>query len=479
MKNDKILTPDHNSFVLGETSIQKYNNIFIPYILKIIELKESFMVVDTSGIILKNLGEILIKEGYNIVSFDLKNTDNSVTWNPLLVPLREYRKKNYELCIEQLTNLGTFIMADVFREGTQDPFWGLSATDLFVGFSLILFKEAKDDSEINIKSIYKLAETGFSKFSSSTIIEKYLRGTDKELEKIKMIMSSTLSAPIDTRKSILSVFYQQLKALTNKEKFLNTMCESDFDMERVCDNKMALFLSYEDDNVVSVPIIKSFINQALFFLTKRRTLFSTERFHFVFNEFLLLGNVSNIIASLILSPKYGIDFLVDINSIDILKKIYGLETACFIIDSCKEWVLMSSKDIMAIKKNNCFIAHIIDDGIVKVPAYLEKNEALIAKASGKMQLIKLNNDLINIGTYEYSSSKDEKNLVKIFDIKGLVEARSFASMTAKLENIEDFYSYDELKNLSKDQIDSLIQEIDKKISELELQEQMEKIRNNS
>ena len=58
-------------------------------------------------------------------------------------------------------------MADVFREGTQDPFWGLSATDLFVGFSLILFKEAKDDSEINIKSIYKLAETGFSKFSSS------------------------------------------------------------------------------------------------------------------------------------------------------------------------------------------------------------------------------------------------------------------------------------------------------------------------
>ena len=133
-------------------------------------------------------------------------------------------------------------------------------------------------------------------------------------------MSSTLSAPIDTRKSILSVFYQQLKALTNKEKFLNTMCESDFDMERVCDNKMALFLSYEDDNVVSVPIIKSFINQALFFLTKRRPLFSTERFHFVFNEFLLLGNVSNIIASLILSPKYGIDFLVDINSIDILKK---------------------------------------------------------------------------------------------------------------------------------------------------------------
>ena len=120
MKNDKILTPDHNSFVLGETSIQKYNNIFIPYILKIIELKESFMVVDTSGIILKNLGEILIKEGYNIVSFDLKNTDNSVTWNPLLVPLREYRKKNYELCIEQLTNLGTFIMADVFREETQD-----------------------------------------------------------------------------------------------------------------------------------------------------------------------------------------------------------------------------------------------------------------------------------------------------------------------------------------------------------------------
>ena len=41
--NNQILIPTHNCLILGKPSLQKYNKLIIPYILKIIDSEESFL----------------------------------------------------------------------------------------------------------------------------------------------------------------------------------------------------------------------------------------------------------------------------------------------------------------------------------------------------------------------------------------------------------------------------------------------------
>lgn len=477
--NNEILIPTHNCLILGKPSIQKYNKLIIPYILKIMDSEESFLAIDTDGIMLNRLGQKLSKEGYSIVSINLRNIEKSIAWNPLALPLKSYQSGNYELCVNQLMDIALFIMAGTSGKKSEDPFWELSAADLFVGLSLILFKEAKEECEINIKSIYQMAQTGFSRFATSTIINQYLTDSTPELEKIKNTMSTVLAAPSDTRQSILSVFFQQLRALTNKDAFLNIMCSSNFEIGQICQKKIAVFLCYEDENTINLPIIKIFIKQAFGELVKQRCAFceSQLRFHFIFNDFLLLGSVPDIERVIVSGNKHGINFLIDANSMVLFKKIYGEETTEFIIAYCQEWIVMASKEIELLKKIKQFMEHIENfSDSLKLPYYLAEDEILAIKDSEYAKVLSIEDINYLEEKFDYLPPSATEKIAKVFDIKSLVESRKRDEIMEKLGNANDFAfnpGINAPKNLD---VDELVARIDKKIAELELQEQLEKAR---
>ncbi len=477
--NNQILIPTHNCLILGKPSLQKYNKLIIPYILKIIDSEESFLAIDTDGIMLNRLGTKLSKEGYSIVSINLRNTEKSIAWNPLALPLKAYQNNNYELCVNQLMDIASFIMAGTSGKKSEDPFWELSAADLFVGLSLILFKEAKEECEINIKSIYQMAQTGFSRFATSTIINQYLTDSTPELEKIKNTMSTVLAAPNETRQSILSVFFQQLRPLTNKDAFLNNMCSGNFEIEQICQRKTAVFLCYEDENAINLPIIKIFIKQAFGELVKQHCAFceSQFRFHFILNDFLLLGSIPDIERFIVSGNKHGIDFLIDANSMVLFKKIYGDETTEFLIAYCQEWIVMASKEIELLKKVKQFMENIEDfSDSLKSPYFLSENEILAIKDSECAKIVSIEDINYLEEEFDYLPPSTTEKITKVFDIKSLVEDRKRDEIMEQLSKGNNFAFNSEINTPKNLDVDELVDRIDKKIAALELQEQIEKAR---
>lgn len=106
------------------------------------------------------------------------------------------------------------------------------------------------------------------------------------------------------------------------------------------------------------------------------------------------------------------------------------------------------------------------NNILKIPCSLKENQVLVMKDAQWLELITLN-DLDGMEPkFEYiPPATSEKHDVKVFDMKTLVEERRRRELVKSINNTSEL------------NIDSIIDKIDKKIAELELQEQLERARN--
>ena len=175
--------------------------------------------------------------------------------------------------------------------------------------------------------------------------------------------------------------------------------------------------------------------------------------------------------------KHGINFLIDANSMVLFKKIYGEETTEFIIAYCQEWIVMASKEIELLKKIKQFMEHIENfSDSLKLPYYLAEDEILAIKDSEYAKVLSIEDINYLEEKFDYLPPSATEKIAKVFDIKSLVESRKRDEIMEKLGNANDFAfnpGINAPKNLD---VDELVARIDKKIAELELQEQLEKAR---
>ena len=322
-----------NTLVIGRQSLKKYQQILIPYMLNSIENGESFVATDPEDIILRQLGTKLEENGYSIISFNLREPQKSNSWNPLYVAYEAYKNRDIELCIHLLNSVATIIMSDDTTVHSSDPFWELSSIDLFIGLALILFKEAKDINQINMSSIYYMAQKGFTKLGTSTLLDNYFLEIEDNFDIAKNSLSSILSAPTDTRGSILSVFYQKIRAFTIKDMFLKNLCTNDITLEDITKSKTAIIICYEDENSIHDSLVKIFLRQFFDILIKKRDVLklNEERYHFIITNFLTVGYFPEIDRFISSCNNRHIDVLLDVYSMNALFKVYGKETTSFIL----------------------------------------------------------------------------------------------------------------------------------------------------
>lgn len=474
---EQMLLPNHNRLILGRPSLTKYNSLLIPHILKVIQSGESLLIADPDDFILNKTGNILAKNEYSIISINMRNPKKSSGWNPLSLPYRAYKIKNYELCMNELIDIATFIMSDDSGIKSQDPFWEVAASDFFVGLALILFREATTENQINIKSIYYMAQSAFSRFSSSTIINEYLGNSNPELEKIRHSMSTILAAPHETRQSILSVFYQRLRALTSKDIFLDTLCINEFEIEHIVQNKkIAIFLCYEDESTYNLSLIKIFIKQVFEEIVKRNGAFgdNQKRFHFIFTDFISLGFIPEIERFIIAGNKHAINFFIDISSINLLKKIYGNDVAEFLLDYCQDWIVMRSKEEEILKKVEKLVNAIQKNNVaLKSPYYLLENEILLIQETEEPNVVTIDYNDYEKEEYHFSPVYNvTEDSIDVFDLEQLVKNCKRNELLQKFSDGQEA----PVREDEKHSVDELINRIDRKIAELELSEEIKKAR---
>ena len=109
-----------------------------------------------------------------------------------------------------------------------------------------LFEDAKEN-EINLNSVNLFTTVGEDKCGpNSTYSNEYFKTKDPT-SPAYISASSTISAPSDTKGSILSVFKQKIRLFAARENLSEMLSHSDFEFEDIGKNKTAVFIVIQDE----------------------------------------------------------------------------------------------------------------------------------------------------------------------------------------------------------------------------------------
>lgn len=226
---------ESHNMIIGSTGSGKTQAIILPMLRLSMLAKESVVVNDVKGELYKKCASSFKENGYDIIAINFDNPRYGNAWNPLKVPYELYKEGFKDKAIKALEDVGYYLFFDS-KEKESDPFWINSTINYFVGLSLYLFDNAKED-EINIRSIYSLS----SSINEGQGVQNFLKKLDNN-GLIYINVAGTLKAPPETRGSILAVFIQKIKRYISREELTNMLCTSDFDLKCISNKPTAIFI---------------------------------------------------------------------------------------------------------------------------------------------------------------------------------------------------------------------------------------------
>ena len=333
-KNLYIKDDESHSLIIGSIGSGKKQTIILPNLRLAIKAGESFVVHDANGELYDTLSGELKKQNYNTVVIDLANPNLGNNYNPLTLPYKLYKNGNKDEAIDILEDVGCYICVAENKNPHQDPFWENSAISLFVGLSLYLFENAKEE-EININSVAALAEN----------LDK-IKDMDK-FSQTYIHLSSIISAPAETKGSILSVFKQCIKIFTSRESLSKLMSTTNFDIENVQKEKTAVFI-ISDNKPHTRRLVSLIVDQI--YMASINTNEKTRRLNILIDEFDNIFPIKELNNKLTISRNYNIKFNLCIRSFHELNQIYGKEQSTILELSFGNIIYLLSNDMETLDK---------------------------------------------------------------------------------------------------------------------------------
>ena len=150
-----IDSSDTHAMIYGATGSQKTRSIVMPAIKIMGIAGESLIINDSKGELYNRLAGELYENGYEIIAINLRKPSVGNAWNPLYIPYQLYLAGDMDKASEFANDIANNLMNG--EKMGDDPFWNYSASDLFFGLILLLFKYCKDNSltanSVNISNL--------------------------------------------------------------------------------------------------------------------------------------------------------------------------------------------------------------------------------------------------------------------------------------------------------------------------------------
>ncbi len=447
--------------VLGSSGTGKTSCFLMPEVKSVIQKGQSFVLTDSKNEAFGFIGKDLKENGYNVVTINFRDNSRSDLWNPLWLPYDYFVNKDSEKCYHLLNEIAGLI----FNQGKKvdtDPFWDISARDLFVGLSFALFEDAKSRKEINLLSVYMMAMTINERVggvSGSTYLQKYLETKKDKVGYAFSCMYGTINSPSDTKSSIMAVFFQKMRSLIVNEKYSAILCNNTVDLVDALQKKTAFIIQYEDEIVESSFAAKVFVHQIINLLIEERTIGDKIHncFHVFFEDFLLLNYYSNIDSLILGAKERGINLFFCINSISLLENVYGKNISNALLENSEHIVFTSfgSKEILEYINNWV-------EGEWRLHEISGEKALVLYNHSGKSIEVKkyLSRTKYDISDFVVTHQKEK---IEIFSIAEIVNAKVEEDCQIMLNHFQR----------KENSLDILIRDIDKRIEQLEREEQEE------
>ena len=353
INNNKGTYVDNGEFhnlVVGSTGCGKTETIVKPMVNLLARKGESMIITDPKGEIYQYTAENLKSKGYNIVLLNFREPQKGNSWNPLSLPYQYYKSGNRDKSTELLNDVALNILYE--KGKSNDPFWEKTSADYFAGLSLGLFQDAKE-GEINLNSINYMSTVGEERYAAnSTFIKEYftLKG---ETSAPYVFASATISAPNDTKGSILSTFRQKISIFSRQENLSEMLSKSDFDMRDIGKKKTAVFLVIHDEKKTYHSLMTIFIKQCyetLIDVAQENGGKLAYRTNFILDEFANMPPLNDVDSMVSAARSRLIRFTFIIQNFAQLKEVYGEHIGEVIKGNCGNLIYLISTEMKALEE---------------------------------------------------------------------------------------------------------------------------------
>lgn len=229
-----------NTLVIGGSGAGKTRFFGKP---NLIQCNTSFVILDPKGEQLRDVGNLLEKEGYVIKVVDLINMNRSHCYNPF-----RYIKDDKDV-LKLITNL----IRNTTPKGSQtnDPFWEKSETALLEALCLYLLHEALEEEQ-NFTMVMEMIAAAEVKEDD----EEYQSPLDELFERLEIRNPNSLAlkqykiykqAAGKTAKSILISVGVRLSAF-NLESIASLTATDELELDLVGERKTAIFAVIPDND---------------------------------------------------------------------------------------------------------------------------------------------------------------------------------------------------------------------------------------
>lgn len=344
---------ESSSLIIGSTGSGKTQVITLPLVKTSIMAGESFVLSDPKGEIHELFKDELNDNGYDIITLNYDNLDNSDHYNPFSLPIKYYKNNKIDKMLDSLNIIGYYLLNDIDDKDT-DPFWINSAITLFIGITLNIIENGNE--KVTVKDVYDelmnifLKKKDLSDVNENSLSYKYL--------------ASFKNMPSDTFGSILSVLNIKLNNYGIYVDLNKIISDTTFDFEDFSSKKCALFIIGKASEYNINRFIPLCIHQLYDVMIDCN---NKNRINIILDEFGMLFPIKDIHNIISYSRSYNLRFTVLIQNLRQFDYVYGKKNADLIKLCFANIIYLLSNDINTINEilDMCLLEH-TDENIIKL-----------------------------------------------------------------------------------------------------------------
>ena len=344
---------ESSSLIIGSTGSGKTQVITLPLVKTSIMAGESFVLSDPKGEIHELFKDELNDNGYDIITLNYDNLDNSDHYNPFSLPIKYYKNNKIDKMLDSLNIIGYYLLNDIDDKDT-DPFWINSAITLFIGITLNIIENGNE--KVTVKDVYDelmnifLKKKDLSDVNENSLSYKYL--------------ASFKNMPSDTFGSILSVLNIKLNNYGIYVDLNKIISDTTFDFEDFSSKKCALFIIGKASEYNINRFIPLCIHQLYDVMIDCN---NKNRINIILDEFGMLFPIKDIHNIISYSRSYNLRFTVLIQNLRQFDYVYGKKNADLIRLCFANIIYLLSNDINTINEilDMCLLEH-TDENIIKL-----------------------------------------------------------------------------------------------------------------
>ena len=344
-------TSDSHTLIIGATGSKKSRLFVMPTVKLLGYAGESMIITDPKAEIYERTAAELLKNGYKISVINLRNPLEGNSWNPLEIPYQfyctGYKDKAYECVNDIATNL---MLSEI---SIKDPYWDYTASDLFLGLTLLLFRICKENNWpdlVNVDSLLLLRRKIFSEYMDyGQFIKKPIGKLIEDDDIIEASLIGSIGNAQNTQKNIMCIFDSKMRTFIIQPTLSQMLSKSNIQLDSIGEQKAAIFLIMPDEKTSYHKLISVFIKQSYEYLIYQAQNIPQKRMpvriNYILDEFSSLPTIKDFPSMISAARSRNIRFNLVIQSKHQLTQRYAGEAET-IQSNCLNWVFLTSRELM-------------------------------------------------------------------------------------------------------------------------------------